>query len=98
MSSTEKSKYYQALQAHHADDGKMTGIKDKAESFRSSIRIKYEENRRSYMVASNSFQTAYMDGNLQLILEVTKRMEDIEHQQRNLRTLMEDSFDEELPE
>lgn len=97
MSSTEKSKYYQALQAHHADDGKMTGLKDKAESFRSSIRIKYEENRRSYMVASNSFERAYMDGNLQLILELTKRMEDIEHEQKNLKALMENSFNEELP-
>lgn len=98
MSNTEKSKYYQALKVHHTNDGKTTGLKDKAESFRSSIRIKYEENRRSYMVASNSFETAYMDGNLELLLELTKRMETIEHQQRNLRTLMEDSFNEELPQ
>ena len=49
------------------------------------------------MVASNSFERAYMDGNLELILELTKRMEDIEHQQTNLKTLMEDSFNEELP-
>jgi len=98
MSSTEKSQYYQTLKVHHADDGKMTGLKDKAESFRSSIRIKYEESRRSYMVASRSFETAYMDGNLELVLELTERMETIEHQQKNLKTLMEESFDEELPE
>lgn len=98
MSSTEKSQYYQTLQVHHADDGKMTGLKDKAESFRSSIRIKYEESRRSYMVASRSFETAYIDGNLELVLELTERMETIEHQQKNLKTLMEESFNEELPE
>jgi hypothetical protein len=50
------------------------------------------------MVASRSFETAYMDGNLELVLELTERMETIEHQQKNLKTLMEESFNEELPE
>jgi hypothetical protein len=98
MSSTKTSNYYKALENHYSSDDKPTGLKDKAESFRSSIRIKYEESRRSYMVASRSFETAYMDGNLELVLELTERMETIEHQQKNLKTLMEESFNEELPE
>lgn len=98
MSNTKTSTYYKKLQAHYSKDNEVIGLEDKVETFRSNIRIQYEELKRSYRTASSSFAEAYLDGNVSLLLEIVDRMHVLEDKMKSLRKLMEESFNEELPE
>tara|TARA_R100000995_G_scaffold84848_2_gene65207 strand:- start:5760 stop:6056 length:297 start_codon:yes stop_codon:yes gene_type:complete len=98
MSSTKTSTYYKKLQAHYSKDDEVTELENKAETFKSNIRIQYEELKRSYRTANNSFTEAYMDGNVSLLLEITDRMHILEDKINTIKRLMEESFSEELPE
>jgi hypothetical protein len=98
MSDIKKSKYYKALEQHHSQDDNSIELKYKAEAFRSDLRIQFEEQKRAYSVASNSFNVASIDGNVQLLLDISSRMRTIQSKMNDIISLMEQFFHEELPE
>lgn len=98
MSDIKKSKYYKALQMHHSQDDNSVELKYKAEAFRSDLRIQFEEHKRAHSVASNSFNVASMDGNVPLLVDISSRMRVIQSKMNDIRNLMEQFFNEELPE